>query len=105
VRLEHLATRQNLHSHGGFPSPVTGQQEVTCFGERGIGDGNDTWRVETDDAVPWASGTHIRLIHIPTGHALHPHAGFAHPQWTIGQHAVTGNPVRDDNDLWFATDL
>lgn len=105
VRLEHLATRRNLHSHSGFPSPVTGQQEVTCFGERGIGDGNDTWRVETDAAVPWASGTHIRLIHIPTDHALHSHAGFAHPQWTMGQQEVTGFPGRDDNDLWFATDL
>ena len=25
-RLEHIATRRNLHSHAGFPSPVTGQQ-------------------------------------------------------------------------------
>jgi hypothetical protein len=63
------------------------------------------WLGETDGAVPWASGTHIRLIHVPTDHALHSHAGFVHPQWTMGQQEVTGFLGRDDNDLWFATDL
>jgi hypothetical protein len=53
---------------------------------------------------PWASVTHIRLIHVSTDHALHFHAGFAHPQWTMGQPEVTGLLGRDD-DLWFATDL
>jgi len=37
VRLEHVLTRRNLHSHSGHPSPVTGQQEVTCFGSGGTG--------------------------------------------------------------------
>jgi hypothetical protein len=53
---------------------------------------------------PWASVTHIRLIHVSTDHALHFHAGFAHPQWTMGQPEVTGLLGRND-DLWFATDL
>src|SRR6266545_741422 len=30
IRLEHTSTNRNLHSHAGFPSPVTRQQEVTC---------------------------------------------------------------------------
>jgi hypothetical protein len=38
IRLEHVLTKRNLHSHSGHPSPVTGQQEVTCFGSEGQGD-------------------------------------------------------------------
>ena len=44
LRLQHAATRRNLHSHG-IRSPVTGQQEVSAFGEGGMGDTNCNWRV------------------------------------------------------------
>jgi hypothetical protein len=105
VRLEHYLTRRNLHSHVGFPSPLTGQQEVTGFGDNGIGDANDTWRVEVEGGAPWTVDRHVRLVHVPTGAALHSHAGFSHPEWTAGQQEVTAYAGRDDNDLWFATDL
>ena len=105
VRLEHVPTRRNLHSHTGHPSPVTGQQEVTCFGESGVGDNNDDWRVEVDGGGQWDGGKQIRLIHAPTAVALHSHGGFSHPQWTAGQQEVTGFSGRDANDLWFASDF
>jgi dolichyl-phosphate-mannose--protein O-mannosyl transferase len=41
IRLEHVETRGNLHSHRGIPSPVTHQAEVTVFGVAGKGDAND----------------------------------------------------------------
>src|SRR5262249_41964095 len=66
VRLEHVRTGRNLHSHAGFPSPVTGQQEVTCFGEAGVGDGNDDWRAEVIGGGPWTAGKQLRLIHVVT---------------------------------------
>ena len=44
IRLTHVATRRNLHSHA-IRSPVTGQQEVSCFGSEGQGDANCNWRV------------------------------------------------------------
>lgn len=100
VRLEHLLTRRNLHSHAGHPSPVTRQQEVTCFGASGIGDSNDNWRVEVESAGPWMAGPRARLIHANTNHALHSHEGFFHPEWTMGQQEVTCFPGRDDNDWW-----
>lgn len=31
IRLEHLNTRSHLHSHLGWPSPLSNQQEVTCY--------------------------------------------------------------------------
>ena len=101
VRLEHVLTKRNLHSHGGFPSPITNQQEVTCFGTNGIGDGNDDWRVEVEDGGQWAYGKWVRLIHVNTSHALHSHEPYTHPTYTAGQQEVTGFPSRDDNDLFY----
>jgi C1A family cysteine protease len=105
IRLTHVPTGRNLHSHTGFPSPVTGQQEVSCYGESGTGDSNDNWRVEVDDGGQWDAGNHVRLIHAATDHALHSHGGFLHPEWTMGQQEVTGFPGRDENDLWLVSDL
>ncbi|MFI9811695.1 C1 family peptidase [Saccharothrix variisporea] len=105
VRLEHVLTGRNLHSHCGFPSPVTGQQEVTCFGEKGVGDGNDNWRVEVEGGGIWEAGKKVRLVHLPTEHALHSHLGHAHPEWTLGQQEVTAFRGRDGNDLWHASDF
>lgn len=100
LRLEHVLTQRNLHSHPGIPSPVTGQQEVTCFGSNGTSDSNDHWRIEIEGGGNWEFGKRARLIHINTNRALHSHAGFSHPQWTMGQQEVTGFPARDDNDWW-----
>jgi hypothetical protein len=105
VRFEHVASGKNLHSHLDYLSPVTGQQEVTCFGKAGIGDDGDDWRVEVDGGGPWVADKRVRLIHVSTGHALHSHAGFEHPQWTMGQQEVTCFSQRDDNDFWLASDF
>ena len=44
VRLEHVNTSKNLHSHN-FPSYITDSQEVTAFGQNGSGDLNDNWQL------------------------------------------------------------
>lgn len=95
VRLEHVPTRRNLHSHSGHPSPVTRQQEVTCFGENGLGDDNDNWRVEIEGEDVWHGGNRLRLIHVNTNHALH-----SHSVRYVQQQEVTGFGSRDDNDWW-----
>lgn len=45
VRLKHVPSRGNLHSHE-LQSPVSGQQEVSCFGNDESSDDNDVWVVE-----------------------------------------------------------
>ncbi|MBV6429016.1 MAG: hypothetical protein KIPDCIKN_03553 [Haliscomenobacter sp.] len=105
IRLEHYLTRRNLHSHAGIPSPVSGQQEVTCFGDNGNGDSNDNWRIEIEGGGAWSSNQRVRLIHVNTNHALHSHAGWSHPDWTAGQQEVTGFGGRDDNDWWLLTEV
>jgi dolichyl-phosphate-mannose--protein O-mannosyl transferase len=102
IRLEHFLTRRNLHSHSGYPSPVTGQQETTCWGANGEGDSNDNWRIEVEGGGVWKAGTRIRLIHVNSNHALHSHSGYSHPQWTHGQQEVTSYVGRDDNDFWYS---
>lgn len=37
IRLEHVKTQKNLHSHN-FESPIAKQQEVSCLGTNGVGD-------------------------------------------------------------------
>ncbi|XP_014474558.1 PREDICTED: stromal cell-derived factor 2 [Dinoponera quadriceps] len=57
IRLEHSATKKNLHSHH-VSSPLSGKQEVSAYGEKGEGDTGDNWLLicstdfwERDDAV------------------------------------------------------
>jgi dolichyl-phosphate-mannose--protein O-mannosyl transferase len=102
IRLEHLATKRNLHSHRNNPSPVTGQQEATAFGDNGIGDTNDNWRIEVEGEGEWQITKRVRLIHVNTGQALHSHAGAYHDSFPTGQQEVTCFSGRDDNDWWYA---
>jgi len=100
IRLEHRNTRRNLHSHGGVPSPVTGQQEITAFGTDGIGDTNDNWRIDIENDGLWKANDRIRLIHVNTGCALHSHS--AQSEFSSNQQEVTGFARRDENDFWRA---
>ena len=99
IRLQHVGTGRNLHSHPGFPSPVSGQQEVTCYGDGGHGDGNDNWRVEVEGGGVVESPKLFRLVHELTGVALHSHYGQSSRD-LHDQQEVTGFPGRDGNDLW-----
>lgn len=44
IRLEHVETKKNLHSHH-FQSPLSGNQEISCYGDNGEGDSGDNWAV------------------------------------------------------------
>lgn|GEM_PF-5737092 len=104
IRLEHLNTRTNLHSHSGFPSAVTSQQEVTGFGSNGNGDDNDDWEVVEISAgmAVWATGNAIKLRHRKTGCLLHSQADMSHYEYTHGQQEVTCNEDRNNNEWWEA---
>lgn len=47
LRLQHVATRKWLHSHA-FASPLSGNQEVSCFGGPDESDTGDVWIIEWD---------------------------------------------------------
>lgn len=59
VRLTHLQTGKNLHSHH-FSSPLSGQQEVSAFGISGEGDTGDNWTVLCGGAN-WEINSKVRF--------------------------------------------
>lgn len=98
-RLRHFVTGQYLHSHQGYPAPITsGQQEITAWTGK---DSNDMWQVEFSAGGSWSADKKVRLIHLSTNAALHSHniTGGALPSQ---QQEVTGYSGRDANDFWTA---
>ena len=68
IRLEHIATGKNLHSHD-FKSMVTNSQEACAFGEDGNGDVNDNFRItcyKQNDNDTITGKTEFFLQHVPT---------------------------------------
>jgi TIR domain/MIR domain len=101
IRLEHLRTGRNLHSHKERAPLSSEQHEVSCFrsgDEWGIGDFNDNWRVEEIDGggQVWRWSSAVKLAHEATGWVLHSHKN----EYRGGQQEVTCFSGRDNNDWW-----
>lgn len=65
IRLEHLATHKNLHSHR-FQSPLSGGQEVSAYGDQdGEGDTGDHWEVVCT-SESWKRDDPVILKHVDT---------------------------------------
>ena len=104
IRLEHLSTRRNLHSHAE-PAPLTKTHyQVSGYGEDGVGDSNDIWIVEVvgeelGEPVQALAST-IKLYHYNTKCALHSHNRQL-PKWGWEQLEVTCNPfIFDPGNYW-----
>ncbi|XP_046990713.1 stromal cell-derived factor 2 [Schistocerca americana] len=65
IRLTHLATLKNLHSHH-FASPLSGDQEISAYGDdNGVGDSGDHWMVLCEGEF-WERDEAIMLKHVDT---------------------------------------
>ncbi|XP_044145809.1 stromal cell-derived factor 2-like protein 1 [Bufo gargarizans] len=64
IRLTHVNTGKNLHSHY-FSSPLSNNQEVSAFGDNGEGDDLDTWTVQCSDTL-WEREDTVRFKHVGT---------------------------------------
>ncbi|KAL0575523.1 Dolichyl-phosphate-mannose--protein mannosyltransferase 1 [Marasmius crinis-equi] len=112
IRLRHLATDKNLHSHDVRPpvSDVDFQNEVSGYGFAGFdGDGNDDWFVEIDQGDKRDKESSKRLRTLRTTfrlrHALTGCYLFSHkvklPEWAFEQQEVTCNKnAVKENSLW-----
>ncbi|KAE9024866.1 hypothetical protein PR002_g11345 [Phytophthora rubi] len=120
LRLEHMQTRRNLHSHM-FKAPLSSQSlEVSAFGVAGEGDRMDTWVLECqenqqcsadgqceDDGL-WKRGELVRFRHRSTNHLLSTSSKSRFddsncPRCPInGQQEVSATSFRGDDTLWFA---
>ncbi|OBS79041.1 hypothetical protein A6R68_18580 [Neotoma lepida] len=105
IRLEHMETTRNLHSHY-HEAPLTRKHyQVTGYGINGTGDSNDFWRIEV---VNRKFGnrikvlrSRIRLIHLVTGCVLGS-SGKILPKWGWEQLEVTCTPYLKEtaNSIW-----
>lgn len=109
VRLEHVVTERNLHSHQEI-APITKKHfQVTCYGEKGVGDANDVFRIEFENAQIGdrleAVKTRFKLIHYLMNCALYSHNKQL-PKWGFEQLEVTCTPnvYETKNTLWNVED-
>ncbi|KAG5671930.1 hypothetical protein PVAND_002098 [Polypedilum vanderplanki] len=108
VRLEHLMTRRNLHSHSE-KAPITVKHfQVTGYGENGTGDANDIFKIlilngKESDSIHTVS-TKFKLVHY-FQHCAVTSSGKQLPKWGFEQQEVSCNPnLRDKNALWNVED-
>ena len=108
MRLEHMVTERNLHSHK-FKSPVSGRQEVSGFGENGEGDDGDNWYIQCKDKLDgdYIDGkTEFHLKHANSGQFLYTDSGSLFTQQNcrncriIGQAEVSGTVSKNHKGLW-----
>ena len=104
IRLEHIMTHRNLHSHREI-APITQKHyQVTGYGQNGVGDGNDMWIVEVVSATSRTPvqtvRSKLRFIHYYMRCALQSHDKRL-PKWGWEQLEVTCNPnIKDHKTLW-----
>jgi len=80
IRLHNMRTKLNLHSHKGPKSPLSGNNEVSNFGdEYGSMDPNDNWILDTGGAATWHMGTPGVCPHCPDAPAAAKHPRLHHP--------------------------
>lgn len=104
IRLSHVSTSRNLHSHP-IPAPVTKHHhEVSAYGNATIGDNQDHWVVEVVDDIKLGKKNKVDKIHALTTRLRFRHqllgcylraANSILPQWGFKQVEVTCD--KDDN--------
>lgn len=101
IRLQHLSTGRNLHSHL-FRAPLTGNQEVSGFGDNGEGDTGDNWVVVCDSSSTkwWQRGKPISLKHADTGKYL---VTFSTGAVFNQQNCGSGCPIGGQSEVSAAT--
>ena len=113
IRLEHVQTGKNLHSHL-FRSPLTKNQEVSGFGEAGEGDGGDNWKVmcvSSPEMKYWMRGSPIELVHVDTNKYLTTSSRARFDASNCGQQCpiagqtevccAGGSSAKTGNTVWF----
>eukprot|EP00741_Cyanophora_paradoxa_P019206 tig00000215_g18542.t1 len=106
IRLEHLNTKKNLHSHD-YQSPISRNYECSAFGDSGVGDQNDDWIVEAADRSSdqfWKRGASIRLRHVVTNYYLMTSSNNKYGNPIAGQQEIAAVPRATGDTVWSATE-
>lgn len=107
IRLEHAITSKNLHSHL-FKAPLSGNQEVSGYGDNGFGDTGDNWEIVCDAGEEyWKRDSVIQLKHVDTGKFLTSSESSEFNQGNcggqcpiMGQREVSATSYKDKRTQW-----
>ncbi|KAJ4435077.1 hypothetical protein ANN_23652 [Periplaneta americana] len=84
IRLEHVTTRRNLHSHKEMAPISKKHYQVTGYGENGTGDANDVWKIMIvggkDDEPVTTVSSRLKLVHY-LQHCVLTSSGKQLPKW------------------------
>jgi len=97
VRLEHLNTMKNLHSHL-FSSPLSNNQEISAFGDNGEGDTGDVWEVQCR-TTSWKREDAVQFRHVDTSAYLAV-SGNSFGRPINGQLEIVGLSYTDASCYW-----
>nr|CAG4649705.1 EOG090X0E0P [Scapholeberis mucronata]SVE93894.1 EOG090X0E0P [Scapholeberis mucronata] len=97
IRFQHVTTKKFLHSHL-FSSPLSGSQEVSAFGENGVGDTGDYWKVVCDGDF-WERDDSVSFKHVDTSAYL-ASSGHAYGRPINGQLEIVGLTRLDSSCHW-----
>jgi dolichyl-phosphate-mannose--protein O-mannosyl transferase len=100
IRLQHMSTRKYLHSHL-HKSPLSNQQEVSCYEGQDTGDNWKVHCVDSDDTL-WGREREVRFEHVDTGKWLSSSERhkFRHP--IPGQQEIYGSGQEGSESTWIA---
>lgn len=102
VRLQHMATLKNLHSHI-FTSPLSNNQEISAYGnDSGEGDSGDHWEVICN-GESWHRESKVQFRHIDTRKFL-AMSGRSFGRPISGQMEVCGLPNGNTGSEWKAAE-
>lgn len=103
IRLQHMKTRRWLHSHL-HASPISGNMEVSCFGDDNESDTGDYWKLEIEGSgKTWRQDQRIRLQHVDTAGYLHSH-DKKYTRIAGGQQEVCGMREKRPDNVWLAAE-
>lgn len=105
IRLQHLRTAKNLHSHD-HRAPLNRENEVSAYrvgSGNGLVDGDvaDNWKLEcARGKSEWGRADEIRLSHVETGNYLSSNAAHKFSDPIPQQLQVSGSSRRNSNTAW-----
>ncbi|EGD78187.1 hypothetical protein PTSG_09064 [Salpingoeca rosetta] len=104
IRLLHVNTNKYLHSHAGFVSPLSHNQEVSALGPKENDDEGDNWSVECSRGDVWLRDAAVKFKHDVTGYYLHHTNKHTFGRPIAGQKEVCAFPYPTDFGSWRAAE-
>lgn len=105
IRLQHVSTKRWLHSHKGFASPLSNNQEVSAFGGKEDSNTADHWKVEPENNGKfWEREKGVRLKHVDTNMYLHATGTHQYSRPIDGQREVCATGKASNMNKWVATE-